>query len=245
VGVDGVTSDVVVDQAIDECGTTDTDTIALYTFDGALGDESSGNHPGFLRGNVSVGGARCGATSALFDTGYVLVPDSPAFDLATGSVEMFVRLSTTATADNQTLIARDASGTALDGHLLILITPGAELIARLQGDGATHFRCASAFPTSKWVHVGVSFGGGATQGLRMWLDHVEATMPAATVDGGPVDCTSSTALGIAGNDNALVIGASNARNTTEGEPDPSISQHVIGGEIDQVHVRDTWRDFGR
>jgi hypothetical protein len=242
---DDAASDGSADQAIDECGTGDQDTVALYTFDGALGTEASGKHSGSTRGNVGAGTSRCGAMAARFDQGYVLVPDHADFDLATGSIEMFARLSTTAVADNQTLIARDASGTTFDGHFLILVTPGAELIARLQVGGTNNFRCAAAFPTAQWVHIGVSFGGLASEGLRMWVDGVEAVMPAATLDGSPIDCTGSPTTGIAGNDNALVIGASNARNLVEGDLDPAITQHLLGGELDQVHIRAAWRDFGR
>jgi hypothetical protein len=243
---DAALADGSVDQAVDDCGALTQDTVALYTFEGALGIDTSGAHSGEIRGNVGAGIGRCGVTAAVFDTtGYILIPDAPAFDLGTGSFELFARLSTTATADNQTLIARDASGTGTDGHFLILVTPAGDLVTRLQAGGATHFRCATGFPTAQWVHVGVSIGGGATQGLRMWLDGVEATAPASMLEGGPIDCTTSSTLGIAGNDNALLIGASNARNTLDGSPDPTTSQHVIGGEIDQVHVRAVWRDFGR
>jgi hypothetical protein len=241
---DGAT-DGIVDQAVDECGVRDVDTIALYTFDGALGADASGNHPGSVRDTVTAGAARCGTASALFDTGYLLVPDAPAFDLSTGSVEMFARLSTSTGADNQTLVARDASGTATDGHFLILISVDGELVTRLQIGGGTHYRCAAGFPAAQWVHIGVSFGGLASEGLRMWVDGVEATTSTATLDGSPVDCTTSPTAGIAGNDNTLVIGASNARHLTDGDPDPIATQHVLGGEIDQVHLRKAWRDFGR
>jgi hypothetical protein len=243
VPVDGA-PDGSVDQAVDECGVVEQDTIALYTFEDALAGDASGAHSGSVRGNVTAGDGRCGATAAVFDTGYLLIPDAPAFDLDTGSVEMFVRLSTTATADNQTLLARDAQGTLSDGHFLILVTPAGDLVTRLQAGGATHYRCAAGFPSAQWVHVGVSFGGGATEGLRMWLDGAAASAPTSMLEGGPIDCTTSSTLGIAGNDNALVIGASNARGTVDGSPDPTPSQHVLGGEIDQVHLRAVWRDFG-
>ncbi len=232
--------DVTVDDP--DCTVPDPDTVASYTFEGALGADSSGNHPGSIRGNVTTSAGRCGSAAARFETGYILVPDDDAFDLATGSIELYARLSTTTTVDNQTLIARDASGTASDGHFLILV--GA-LVTRLQVGGVTHCRAVSAFPVAQWAHVGVSFGGAAGQGLRMWLDGVEATGPMATLDGSPVDCTGQPTQGIAGNDNALLIGASNARNPVDADPEPSPTQHILDGEIDQVHVRAAWRDFSR
>lgn len=236
-------SDGIVDQAADACSGVDPDTIALFSFEGALGADASGTHSGTIEGNVTPGSGRCGASSAVFDSGHVLVPDDAAFDLATGSIELFVRLSSTSTADNQGLVTRDAQGTNLDGHFSIFVTSTAEIVARLQFGGVSFHRCAGAFPTMQWVHVGVSFGGDAAQGLRMWIDGVEATAASATVGGAAVDCTGQIAEGISGNDNALVIGASNARTSAEGATVPVITQPVLGGEIDQVHLRNTWRDF--
>jgi hypothetical protein len=94
------------------------------------------------------------------------------------------------------------------------------------------------------VHVGFSFGGTPQQGLQAWVDGVPAATASILVDASAVDCTLVTQVGIAGNDNALVIGASNARNSLEGDVDPSTSQY-LAGELDQIHVRASWRDFSR
>lgn len=241
---DADSSDDDAADLIGECiANVDGDTVALYTFDGALGADSSGNHPGTVRMNVTQTPGRCGSGAARFDTGYILVPDSPELDLATGSIELFAHLSTTVPPQNEALITRDADGSAVDGHFTILVTPGNELISRLQIGGLNYYRCAAGFPRGRWVHIGLSFGGSAQQGYRLWLDHAEAVESAATLAGSAIDCTGTTTAGIAGTDNTLVIGGSNARSTPEGTTDPTIDQYVLGGELDHIHIRSSWRAF--
>lgn len=220
-----------------------TDTVALYTFDAGLGDDATGQHTGTVRDTVAQTPGNCGSAARFTPNGYILVADSAELDLATGSLELFVRLATAVPSDNEVLVSRDASGTAMDGHLSLIVTPGDELIFRLQAGGESYHRCAAGLPRGTWVHIGASFGGAASQGMRLWMNHVEAVAPTATLQSGPVDCTGATFAGLAGNDNALVLGGSNARVNAEGAPDPSITQFIDGGELDHVHLRSVWRDF--
>ena len=216
----------------------DADTVALYLLDDPPTADATGTHSGAVRMTVAADAPRCGSASARFDTGYILVPDHPDFDLATGSIEMFVRLAVLGNA-NQTFVARDALGTG-DGHFIVLVSSAGHLITRLQRGGTSFYRCAD-FPLNAWVHVGVSFGA---PGFRMWIDGVPAAKATATIDGSAVDCTAEVIGGIDGNNNVLLIGASNALLGNEGDPDPAVDQYVLGGKIDHVRLRRTWRDFG-
>jgi hypothetical protein len=102
------------------------------------------------------------------------------------------------------------------------------------------FRCSDPIPADRWVHLGVSFGG--TGGFRMWIDHVEATVASAMFTSTLVDCTAPHTFGIAGNSNALILGALNLT-AGNSDPDPLVLDHLIDGALDQVRVRSTWRDF--
>ena len=216
----------------------DAEAVALYLLDDPIPADATGEHSGTTRMTVTTAPGRCGSASALFDTGYILVPDHAEFDLTTGSIEMFVRLSTLGAA-NQTFVARDALGTS-EGHFIVLVSEAGHLITRLQRGNTSFYRCAD-FPLNTWVHVGVSFG---TPGLRMWMNGMPATKSTATISGSVVDCTQEVTGGIDGNNNALLIGASNALLGEEGSPDPAVDQFVLGGTIDHVRLRNTWRDFG-
>lgn len=236
---DGATAVTACD-AVDE-----PDLVALYSFESGLGDELTGRHPAMPRGGVVAAAGRCGAYSAAFPAGaYLLVPDAPAFDLATGSIELYVRTPDPSRAENQALISRDANGLASEGHLAILLSTSGQLVARLQRGGASYYRCHTELPADTWVHIGVSWGGAATEGFRLWVDHAQASLPSTMLDGAPITCTDAPpAGGIAGNGNTLVIGGSNVH-AGDGSQEPVVDQFLVDGQLDQVRLRSSWRDFG-
>jgi hypothetical protein len=242
-----VADDAVVtgDAGFDWCEGVRADTVALYRFEPpAPAADATGQHSGTLRGTASAVASPCGQGIALGAGGYVLVPDAPAFDLDTGSIELLVRV-TSMPATEQALLTRDSEGTA-DGHLLIQLASVGNITVRMQRSGAGSFsRCSPVLPLDTWVHLGVSFGGLPEQGFRLWLDHVESPV-LSFVDPslGAIDCTAPHAFGLAGNDNALVIGASNAL-ATAGNPDPPTTNSFTNGMLDQVRLSSSWRDFGR
>ncbi|MBA3456720.1 MAG: hypothetical protein H0T42_26760 [Deltaproteobacteria bacterium] len=230
----------------DPCAASiDLDTLALYTFEAGLGDDATGAHDAMVRGGVTANAGFCGTTAGQFTTGgYLLVPDAPAFDVAAASLELFLRSPAPGSVLNQTVIARDAIDVTFEGHFTLFLTPGGELIARHQRAGASFFRCAAPIAADTWTHIGVSIGGTAAQGFRLWVDHAEAALASAFVNGVTVDCLgASPPGGLAGNDNTWVIGGTNAL-AAEGVTDPSTEQFLIDGAIDQVHLRSVWRDFG-
>lgn len=222
------------------------DVVALYSFEAGLADDETGSHDGVVQGATSVAPGRCGTRAISFEPeGYVLVPDAASFDLATGSIELFLMTPSPAFASDQGVLGRDASGTSLEGHLRVYLARNGDLVARIQRGGASFSRCGPPPPADTWVHVGISFGGSTEQGFRMWIDHVEATKPDSTINTVPITCGGELpAGGVAGNDNALVIGGSNAEFGAEGDPAPSVTSFVQSGRIDQVRVRSSWRDFG-
>ncbi len=233
--------------APDVCDPAPTsDVVAMFAFDAQdLVADTTQQHPGRIRGAVtSLAGARCGDAAATFaDLSYVLLPASPAFDLSEGSIELFVRTPTPARGQLQGIVSRDANGTDFNGHLAIALNADGRVVTRLQRIGPVQaYRCSDPIPADRWVHVGVSFGG--TGGFRMWVDHIEVTATQAvfTTAPVPVDCTAPHPYGIEGNANALVLGALNLT-AVNGDPDPVVLDHLVGGALDQVRLRSTWVDF--
>jgi len=238
--------DATDDAPLLSCSTiVDLETVALYTFEAGLGLDETGAHDAMVRGVVVPSAGSCGATAARFTTdAYLLVPASPAFDLATSSIELHLRVAMPARAENQTVIARDASGTSLSGHLTTFFNTDGVLLTRLQRGGTSYYRCAPPISPDVWTHLGISVGGAGGSGLRMWVDRVEASLTTALVDGFPVDCTLTVPTGgLAGNDNTWTIGGTNAV-AAEGSTDPFVNQFLIDGSIDHVRIRSVPRDFG-
>jgi hypothetical protein len=224
------------------CDGPRADTVALYTFEAGPGLDATGQHHGQLRGGLTTVPSPCGVGLFLQDGAYVLVPHAPGFDLATGSIELLAMVPTLPPAGRQALLARDAKNQSRDGHLSLGLLPDGGLLLRMQTMSITVTRCTEPVPAGAWFHVGASFGGDAGQGLRLWLDHVETTRTSA-FDVSTIDCTIAHPFGIDGNDNALVIGGTNAE-ADEGDPDPAIEAPFTGA-IDHVRISSSWIDHTR
>jgi hypothetical protein len=225
------------------CTEIDASTVALYRFaaaDPAL--DATGNHSGTVRGTLQAVAGPCGDAARFSSDAYILVPDSPAFDLATGSIELYARTSQVVDTTIRGFFGRDASGTALPGHIQVGLAEGGTIVARIQSSDMTFNRCAPAPAPDTWFHVGISFGGVAGQGFRLWVDGVEGTLSSTTYGGSVANCTVAHGGGIAGNDNALVLGANNGRGA-EGAADPAV-QHYLNGDLDHLVIHGVWIDFG-
>jgi hypothetical protein len=219
-------------------------TVALYELEaGALARDTTGQQHGMVRGTVTSVTGPCGMAARFTTSSYVLVPPSPAFELATGSIELHARIASVTGTTIRGLFGRDAENAANPGHILAGLAEDGTIVARIQSTSGNYYRCAPPPQANAWFHVGISFGGTPAQGFRMWVDGVAATV-ADTINFGEssATCNSDYAAGIAGNQNALVIAANNGR-APEGSPDPATQHHFVDGDIDHVHVRDTWIDF--
>ena len=138
------------------------------------------------------------------------------------------------------LSAMSACGRAESGHLFVGLGPSGQVIFRLQAIDAETYRCSAPIAASEWTHVAVSFGGS----FALWIDHAPATGTTYDRDGELFDCTLPHAAGLAGNANALVLGAASIF-SADGDPDPTPADRFFaGGQLDQLHIRSTWRDFG-
>ncbi|MEO1686431.1 MAG: LamG-like jellyroll fold domain-containing protein, partial [Pseudomonadota bacterium] len=155
------------------------------------------------------------------DDGWTLVEDASAFDIDAGA------LSVVFNADdvnaNQGLFSRDSNGYDEGGHLSVWIENG-EIVVRLQSDdGNTYLRApVEAGETTSAV---IAFGQGAegeTDGVKLFLN-------------GELADSDAYSGGIGGNDEPLVIGATQRRS---GDGVADRVENVFQGEIHQIELYD-------
>src|SRR6188768_3174023 len=129
---------------------TDATTVALYSFETSVTADTTTRHDATMIGTVDKTPGAC-LTGASFAGGtYLLVPDSSAFDLPEGSIELFARV-VNPLGGQQALLSRDAGNQDLDGHLTIGVAPSGQLIVRLQRIDRTVLRCTeAAIPADQW-----------------------------------------------------------------------------------------------
>jgi hypothetical protein len=208
-GGDGATGDGAVAA---RCPGPDSDVVALFSFDDGAGptfaDETGAHQAEVVSGSVSIvaGPDGCGnavAFPAAGEEAVIVVPDSPAFQLAAGSVDLWVRAGSV--AGRQGLASRDADGASLPGHFKIDLEEG-YVVVRLQQDNASYFLCSDApLLAGSWVHIGVNFG---PPGAELWVDGVRATRDEPVEQ---IPCGDLLTTGIDGNQNPWSLGAANSR----------------------------------
>jgi hypothetical protein len=230
----------IVDGAVDDagvelhCSTTAPGVVALYPFDPDVDSldltDVVGDHAGTIGGGMAEwvsGPAGCG-TAIQFPAPVVgHLPDSPSWDLATGSIDLWIRAPSTPDY-NDSVLSRDAGGTALPGHFLLDINMAGALSVRMQNEGGDFYYCGETpLSVGRWVHVGMNFGPPEAE---LWLDGEIAE-----------GCAGGTDRGIDGNDNPWVLGANNA-NSSEGTSD-IITNHLDGVALDHLRISSVRRDF--
>jgi hypothetical protein len=225
---------------------TDASTVALYTFSGSgkTVTDATGKHHGTIVGTaVSRVSSRAGCGQAIAfsgATGYVEIPDASAWDLATGSIDFWLRIDAMPTGgDKAGIISRDALNKALSGHFTLYVTCNGALGARLQTTVASGFACTPVLKTKVWHHVGVNFGGGP---LEIYVD---GYMPpsTATISCNKLDfeCGTGTTAGIDGNNNPWTVGVASAASK---EDQATPTNDPLTGTIDSLRISSARRAFG-
>ena len=249
-----------VDTGIPDAGqlcveSTDPDTVALYTFNTTTGttvkDETMAHHGQIedMNGVRSIFGPRiasgstCG-TAVSFDGSYIVVPDASDFQLSVGSIDLWVKIAGTATAP-QGVISRDAENRNLPGHLTIFRTCMDHIVLRVQDDSlpSVHECSDLPIPRNVWTHIGVNLGPPE---VELYINSVRTThtgtVTMCNISGGTwsVQCGQSGSLGISGNFNPWVFGASSA-GSEEGSNLPIGTG--LQGAIDNVRISSVRRGF--
>jgi hypothetical protein len=211
---------------------TDSATLALYTFDNAQDQTTIKDLTGRLDGTVVGSGVSlvdgkpgCGKAIAFSGSaGHVLIPSDAALEnLNEGSVDFWIRVD----GDGQQgVLSRDAKYQAKPGHLSILITGERRVHVRLQDTTREYEVSSERMEGTGWHHVGVCFGSST---LTLHLD-------------GKQQDSTSTSAGIAGNQNPLVLGGL-SWGSEEGGSDPV--EYPLRGALDSVRISSTRRDFSQ
>ena len=223
-----------------DCDAADLGVVAHYEFETATdGTDIVGGHDGAVGGVTSSVSGICGSAMRFGDSasGYVVIDDDPAFRLAEGALDFWMRVDTLPSAPVG-VIAKDANGFAA-GHVAVLLSEDGVLVARLQTDADEVYRCTvDPIEVGRWAHVALTFGG--PPGVRLYVDDVEASSTASfPLDFSPVgtvtaNCGTSSEVGLAVNGEPWIIGATN------GGVESSIPNELIGffagGIIDRVRV---------
>jgi hypothetical protein len=226
--------------------TPDAHTVALYTFAGSgstIGD-ATGQHPGAIVGKAVSrvpGRPGCGQAIAFAGAGgYVEIPDSPAWDLATGSFDLWLRIDAMpGDGSKGGVISRDALMQALPGHFSLYVACNGALGARLQTTAYDAFACSATLQAGIWYHVGVNFGAGP---LEIYIDGALSTQTAPfTCSALTFKCGTGTTAGIDGNDNPWTVGIASAT-SDEGLATPT--NNPLVGAIDSLRISSARRAFG-
>lgn len=165
---------------------------------------------------------------------YLQVNHETFFDLKEGAVELWVRFDRDA-GPQEGIISRDAQYQNESGHLTLLRRPSGHLVARLQGLGSINGHAcmgASKFVKGQWHHVEIDFGGAGP--LALWVDGEQGLYDVADGVWTCGDVAETVGLGIDGNHNPWLIGAS-AMTSSDGL---GTADAQLVGAIDEVRLYD-------
>jgi hypothetical protein len=224
----------------------DDSEVALYTFNDDIGGvivDALGTNSASTVGTVAyVDGPipACGQAIrfSAATQGYGFIPDDPAWQLTSGSVDFWFRASSFP-PELAAFLSRDGSGTTTPGHLGIFLTPAGRVGLRLQGMNAADTLggvCSEdgAVVVNEWNHLGTNFGSAGTE---LWLNGTKVDAPGML---NIVTCQSGTGIGISGNTNPWTVGI-NSGPSADGTGLP-VTQ-PFDGAMDQLRISAIRRDF--
>lgn len=227
--------------------TVEPDIVAHYRFDtaGPIITDESGRHDGeAVEGVMSTMGVTGEAIA--FPSGmpapHVVVPNSSAWDLPEGAIELWVR--PVGTSEQLGIFSRDNMGTS-DGHIALVQDGQSFFAIRMQASadadaGIGRFLCSDPAPIADtWMHIGINLGPPAAE---LWVDGVLGQRTdSVTLFGETAPCNNAGPRSILGNDDPWVFGALNIASlpgTTS-----EITYPFAGGAIDELIIWRTRQDF--
>ena len=230
----------------------DQQTVALYSFDDIGGQNTvadvAAGHDGMFNNGPPItvaGPVGCGEALQFDAAGppfpFVEVPDSPDWQLSEGSISFRVQLQGTfSISEVQGIVSRDAELTDFSGHIIITRACGNHVRVRLQGTRDEQTLLCSEQPISPdtWAYVEVNFGGN--QPLSMHINGIEQNGRPFTECPNSNLCGDPLSVGIDGNNNPWVFGASSS-NSTNNTTDAITSPFV--GLLDHLRIRNQRNDL--
>lgn len=232
---------------------SDPATVARYDFEGSLADTSGHGNDGALLGSGSsfvAGPAIVGCGSALsFSTsgsvvGHGQIPHAPAFQLSSGSLDLYLRRPINPPNRPLAVLAKDSSGN-VPGSIGLWINCDGVVVLKLEGsDGNPHYRCsAGTLAPNVWAYVGVNFGPG---GLELFVDGVRGERVGRLgLDGancnGDISCGGQSTDGLSSNQNPWILGASSQ--SSPAGSNSNLSSPFRGGAIDRLRISSSTRSY--
>lgn len=228
-------------------------TAAQYDFENNLSDTSGRGNDGALLGSGTsfvAGPAIAGCGSALsFSTsgsvvGHGQIPDAPAFQLPTGSIDLYLRRPINPPNRPLAVLAKDSSGNVA-GSIALWLNCDGVVVLKLEGaDGNPHYRCsAGTLAPNVWSYVGINFGPG---GLDLYVDGVRGERVGRIgLDGvncnSDISCGGQSTDGLSGNQNPWILGASSQ--SSPAGSNSNLSSPFRGGAIDRLRISSSTRSF--
>jgi len=222
------------------------DAIAQYRFEDDPGSVEIADSAGALSAAVTGGPSAfvpgpdgCGSAFFFGDgTTQIVVPDSPLWDLDSGSIAFWFRVPD-APLGPYGLLSRDQNGTDQPGHHAYWLAADGTVVTRLQAEPMHATRCsAEPLGAGQWVHVGFNFG---PPGTELFVDgRLASRLGAPGVPTIVPDCGADTPGGIAGNDLPWRLGYDSTRADASGA---GVLYHFSNGAIDELVISRTRRNF--
>lgn len=244
-GVDAGSSRGGASDQLDGClpGLLETsNALARYDFeddsDRVYVRDSLGNHDGVVHSATAVqtdGPDGCGrAFSFEQDQRFIVLPDSPAWGIAEGSIEFWLRVPDEPMLDHAGIISRDTFLQETSGQFSIWLTTERRIEVRLQDAGGAEdngMRCSvDPLPAGRWAHVLFNFG---PDGLELWINGAishRSGEPAMEVQ---ARCDSNIEIGLEDNGLDWIVGASSYLSQ---DAPSDLSHHFVGGAIDALRI---------
>jgi hypothetical protein len=222
-------------------------TVGLYRMEDVAQEtfsDSVGSLDGIFVGATPTtvdGPPGCGQALSIVGAMFAVAPLSTAWQLEEGSIDFWVRLPSPPTdASGLGIISRDASGQEFPGHLTASYLSDGRVVTRLQSSTTEVIRCSEPLDPDTWYFVGINFG---PPDLELFIDGVRAENRGVWNTGGTVyTCGEPLEIGLDGNNNPWVIGASAVGSNEGGYTDTK--DFFSGGAIDELRLSMTRRPYG-
>ncbi len=194
------------------CVAPDADALAVYTFDDPQSPyaDSTGKHP--IKEVVgvasAVGVSGCGGGVYVVPienkASYLVIEHDSDWDKVL-AIELWVRFDRDPPLEAEAILSRDAAGQAEPGHFTLFRDCKGRIVARLQQQTSQILLCSGAsVPKNVWTKIVVNFHPPE---VRVDGSTTSSSAPACAA-WLPACSTTSALLGIEGNKNPWVVGAS-------------------------------------
>lgn len=245
----------VTQEPANECPASraaDSGVVALYTFEDEGGTQITdavGGHDGeVLLGSAATsdGPEGCGRAFAFGDEArYIVIEDSPDWDLEVGSLELWLWLPAES-SDHVGVLSRDVNEREEPGHFSLFVDVEGRAVVRVQPEdnesGDDNFNDAvacseSPLPRESWVHLGVNFGPPE---VELHVGGVRHDWVGTSAISDEWLCGQHAPWGLAGNDLPWVVGRTSFRSDDALE---TLEFPAVNGAVDELAISSERRDF--